>query len=166
MVQGAAEVAQKKAEVSPRRDDFVSEFGASSVTDLPNGEWEVNLSGRGNVSRYLDMMDGVRKLDIERGAEVNSRIESAVAYDARGNLVHAPVADMEDVAKARHLHACRGMTFMTPNPGAQYVMRCDCGIGEHGPFRGMAEALRVRDSLLVDGCNPLAPERVESKWHS
>jgi hypothetical protein len=88
VTEGAAQAAQKKAEASPRRDDFVSEFGADTVTDLPNGEWEVNLEGIDKVRRYTEMMEGVRKIDIERGAEVNSRIESEVMYDAQGRTVH------------------------------------------------------------------------------
>jgi hypothetical protein len=166
VTEGAAQAAQKKAEASPRRDDFVAEFGADTVKDLPNGEWEVNLEGIDKVRRYTEMMEGVRKIDIERGAEVNSRIESETMYDAQGRTVHAPVADAEEIAHKRDLHACRGMIFMTPQVGPQYVVPCDCGVGEHGPFRSHSEALRIRDALLKDGCGCGLPGRVESKWHS
>lgn len=102
---GAAKAAEAKSNAAPTKDSLVKEFGAAGLKESPDGKWEYNVTGAENVRRASDMMSGVRRIDVERGAEVQAGMQSETLRDHRGRDVHVPVHLAERAAMKRGLHA-------------------------------------------------------------
>ena len=102
---GAAKAAEAKSNAAPTKDSLVKEFGAAGLKESPDGKWEYNVTGSENVQRASEMMAGVRRIDIERGAEVQAGIQSETLRDHRGRDTHVPLHLAERAAMKRGLHA-------------------------------------------------------------
>lgn len=102
---GAAKAREAKSNAAPTKDSLVSEFGREGLIEHADGKWEYNVQGAENVKRASDMMSGVRRIDIERGAEVQAGIQSETLRDHRGRDTHVPVHLAERAAMKRGLHA-------------------------------------------------------------
>ena len=102
---GAAKAAEAKSNAAPTKDSLVKEFGAAGLKESPDGKWEYNVTGAENVRRASDMMSGVRRIDVERGAEVQASMQSETLRDHRGRDTHVPVHLAERAAMKRGLHA-------------------------------------------------------------
>lgn len=100
---GAAKAAEAKSNVAPTKDSLVSEFGKDGLVEHADGKWEYNVSGRQNWNKAHDMMAGVRAIDIERGAEVQAKIENETLLDHRGRDTHVPLHLAEMAAMKRGL---------------------------------------------------------------
>lgn len=83
---------QRKAEASPKREDFEKEFGKHRVKDEKDGSWTVTLRGdeRESIKRAHQMQDGTRKIEVERGAEMQSRVKKERVVRRDGRVVDAP----------------------------------------------------------------------------
>lgn len=99
----ASKAAEAKSNAAPTKDSLVSEFGKQGLVEHEDGRWEYNVTGADNVKRASDMMAGVRKIDVERGAEVNAGIESETLIDHRGRDTHVPLHLAERAAMKRGL---------------------------------------------------------------
>ena len=102
---GAAKAAEAKSNAAPTKDSLVKEFGAAGLKESPDGKWEYNVTGSANVQRASEMLAGVRRIDIERGAEVQAGIQSGTLRDHRGRDTHVPLHLAERAAMKRGLHA-------------------------------------------------------------
>lgn len=81
----------------------MSEFGKDGLVEHADGKWEYNVSGQQNWNKAHDMMAGVRRLDIERGNEVQASIENETLRDHRGRDTHVPAKYAEMAAMKRGL---------------------------------------------------------------
>lgn len=101
----ASKAKEAKSNAAPTKADLVSEFGREGLVEHSDGKWEYNVQGRDNWNKAHDMMAGVRKIDIERGAEVQAGIQSETLRDHRGRDTHVPLHLAERAAMKRGLHA-------------------------------------------------------------
>jgi hypothetical protein len=79
-------------EASPQREDVEKEFGKHRVKDEKDGGWSLTLHGdeRENIKRAHQMQDGVRRIEVERGAEMQSRMKREKVVRRDGKVVGVP----------------------------------------------------------------------------
>ncbi len=103
----AGVVQQKKIDASPKRADFEREFGKDKVKDEGGGEWSLSLKEDHQIKRAIEMQEGTRKIEIERGAEMQARLKrERVIRKVDGKMVEFP-EEMLDQAKDKFIPAGR-----------------------------------------------------------
>ena len=90
----------RKYEASPKREDFEREFGKGRVKDEKDGSWTLTLNGseRESIKKAHQMQEGVRRVETERGAEMQSRIKRENVVRRDGKVVGVP-EEMVDTMK-------------------------------------------------------------------
>jgi len=93
-------VQQRKAEASPKREDFEKEFGKHRIKDEKDGSWTLTLKGdeRENIKKAHQMQEGTRRIEVERGAEMQARMKREKVVRRDGKVVGVP-EDMVDTMK-------------------------------------------------------------------
>jgi len=69
----AARAARRKVEASPQLSDWKREFGNKVSVNERTGDYSLNLRDRDDIKKAYQMQEGARKLEVERGAELQSR---------------------------------------------------------------------------------------------
>lgn len=91
---------RRKADLSPQAEDFAAEAGAT-VTHNPDGSWEAVVTGAKNIRRAMDMQDGVRAVEIERGQRVRAGERNERIVDKAGRVHSFPEHIVAQVADKR-----------------------------------------------------------------
>ena len=99
-MRGTASLVSKQAALSPQADDFKSEAGAE-ITHNADGSWEGVVRGKDNIRRAMDMQDGSRAIEIERGDRLRSGRPTERVVDAQGTTREFPAHLVERVADKR-----------------------------------------------------------------
>jgi hypothetical protein len=94
----AARVQERKAEASPKREDFEKEFGKHRVKDEKDGSWTLTLHEREDIRKAHQMQEGTRRIEVERGAEMQARMKRERVVRRDGKTVDVP-EDMVDTMK-------------------------------------------------------------------
>lgn len=97
---GALKDVQRQKAASPDAIDFVKEAKAK-VTFAPGGqEWEGVVTGRENIKRAVEMMNGSRKIEVERGQKLQASRPVEKLVNRYG--VNVPVPEhLVDAAKRK-----------------------------------------------------------------
>lgn len=117
---------------SPSREDVEREFGKDCVTTNPDGSWTARVRDPEQIKKAASMLDGVRRVDKERGARYraeNAEYVTLRSPDGRAVPMRADLA--ESVARRRGLHEApkrvratklyRGGRWYVWHPGIGYV---------------------------------------------
>lgn len=99
-MQAANAETRRKVEQSPSAEDFARDANAY-VTYNPDGSWEARVTGAENIRRAVEMQDGVRAVEIERGARVRDTRVTERIVDATGKVASFPPHIIEQVADKR-----------------------------------------------------------------
>ena len=91
---------RRKADLSPQAADFAAEAGAK-VTHNPDGSWEAVVTGAQNIRRAMDMQDGVRAVEIERGQRIRAGERTERVVDGAGRVQAFPEHIVAQVADKR-----------------------------------------------------------------
>lgn len=91
---------RRKAEQSPGAEDFARDAKAQ-VTYNADGSWEARVTGAENIRRAVDMQDGARAVEIERGARLRDTRVTEQVVDATGRVASFPPHIVEQVADKR-----------------------------------------------------------------
>ena len=91
---------RRKADLSPEASDFAREAGAT-VTHNPDGSWEAVVTGAKNIRRAMDMQDGVRAVEIERGQRIRAGETTERVVDKHGRVQSFPQHIVAQVADKR-----------------------------------------------------------------
>lgn len=102
----AAEVQRRKDEAAPSLSEWKKEFGNKVKVDEKTGAFEINLRESADIKRAIEMQEGTRRIDVERGAVLQARMkrEKVVRHD--GVMVEFP-EELVDQAKHRFRPAGR-----------------------------------------------------------
>lgn len=93
---------KRQAEAAPRAEDFAKDAGAT-ITYKPDGSWEGVVRGEENIRRAVQMQNGARAVEIERGAKLHASRPREALVDSDGNATSVPVHLAEQIAKKRGL---------------------------------------------------------------
>ena len=95
-----ASAVRRQAEASPDAVDFAKEAKAE-VKYNADGSWEAVVRGKENIRRAMDMQDGARRIEIERGDRLRSSRPTETLVTEAG--AHMPVSEhlAEQIAKKR-----------------------------------------------------------------
>lgn len=91
---------QKQVEAAPQAVDFAKEAGAS-VKHNPDGSWVATVRGEENIKRAIEMRNGSRKVEVERGQKLAASRQSETLVTAGGREVAFPAHLSERIAKKR-----------------------------------------------------------------
>ena len=101
MTSGAVEAVQarqKRVDASPQRADFEREFGKDRVKDEKDGSWTLSLHEREDIRKAHQMQEGSRRLDIERGQQLQAKTDGkrtrVVRKDGRIVEIHDDLVDL------------------------------------------------------------------------
>lgn len=111
---------RRKEELSPQAVDFAKECGAQ-VQYNADGSWEAVVKDKSKIRRAMDMMDGARRVEIERGARLASRRSTETLVLENGRTFDAPEHLSERIAKKRGLKA----KAYYGRPSERWVFRSD-----------------------------------------
>lgn len=98
-----AEGVRKRAEASPKLDDFVKDAKASDVKYAADGSWTATVRGEQNIRRALQMQKEARAQDVENGRRMRSRQETERLVNKRGGVIDLPAHLAEHMAKKQGL---------------------------------------------------------------
>lgn len=124
----AFQARQKKVDASPKRADFEREFGKHRVKDEANGEWSLSLHERNDIKKAHQMQEGTRRIEVERGAEMQARMKREKVVRRDGVMVEFP-EEMVDTAKKSFRPAGRNGGA----PSLRFGMSDSYGKYEQGP---------------------------------
>ena len=101
-VKGASLVSdyQRQVEAAPQAVDFAKEAKAT-VTTNPDGSWVATVKGEENIKRAIEMRDGSRKVEVERGQKLAASRPTEKLVTAGGREVAFPAHLSERIAKKR-----------------------------------------------------------------
>jgi hypothetical protein len=102
----AANVQQRKIDAGPQRADFEREFGKDRIKDEKDGSWTLTLHERHEIRRAHEMQEGTRKIEVERGAEMQARMKRERVVRRDGKVVDFP-EELVDTAKKQFRPAGR-----------------------------------------------------------
>ena len=91
---------QKQVEAAPQAADFAKEAGAK-VKVNPDGSWVATVKGDANIKRAIEMRDGSRKVEVERGQKLAATRQTETLVTAAGREVAFPAHLSERIAKKR-----------------------------------------------------------------
>ena len=91
---------RRKVEQSPDASDFAREANAE-VTYNADGSWEARVTGAENIRRAMDMQDGIRKVEIERGERMRQSRPTETLVTASGRKMPVSEHLAEHIAKKR-----------------------------------------------------------------
>lgn len=94
---------RKRAEASPKLDDFVKDAKASDVKYAADGSWTAKIRGEQNIRRALQMQKEARAQDVENGRRMRSRQETERLVNKRGGVIDLPAHLAEHMAKKQGL---------------------------------------------------------------
>lgn len=93
---------KRQAEAAPKAEDFARECGAAVQTN-GDGSWVATVRDPEQIRRAVRMMDGVRKVEVERGAKLDASRPKETLVDGDGRTLDAPVHLAERIAKKQGL---------------------------------------------------------------
>lgn len=97
----AARVRQAKIDASPKREDFEREFGKQRIKNEADGSWSLSLHYRADIRKAHEMQEGTRKLDVDRGYELHSRVPRQRVVRRDGRVIE--VAEEGEHAAKRNI---------------------------------------------------------------
>lgn len=101
MREGLADV-RRQAAASPSAEDFAKEAGAT-VEYKGDGSWTATVRDPEKIRRAVRMMDGARKVDIERGAKLDASVQKEMLVSEDGRSKRVPIEMAETIAKRQGL---------------------------------------------------------------
>lgn len=109
---------KRQAAASPSAEDFAKEAGAS-VEYKGDGSWTATVRDPDKIRRAVRMMDGARKVEIERGQKLDATRPKERLVAGDGRTLNAPVHLAETIAKKRGLRPAgrRGGSRITMTGG-------------------------------------------------
>lgn len=93
---------RRQAEAAPRAEDFAKECGAT-VETKGDGSWTATVRDPEKIRRAVRMMDGARKVEVERGAKLDASRPKETLVDGDGRTLNAPAHLAEQIANKRGL---------------------------------------------------------------
>jgi hypothetical protein len=101
-VKGASLVSdyQRQVEAAPQAADFAKEAKAT-VTTNPDGSWVATVKGEENIKRAIEMRDGSRRVEVERGQKLAASRPAEKLVTQGGREVAFPAHLSERIAKKR-----------------------------------------------------------------
>ena len=91
---------QRQVEAAPQAVDFQKDAGAT-VTTNPDGSWVATVKGEANIKRAIEMRDGSRKVEVERGQKLAASRPTEKLVTQGGREVAFPSHLSERIAKKR-----------------------------------------------------------------
>ena len=95
-----ASAIRKQAEASPDAGDFAREASAD-VKYNADGSWEAVVRGKDNIRRAMDMQDGARAIEIERGERMRASRPTETLVTEAGQRMPVSEHLAETIAKKR-----------------------------------------------------------------
>lgn len=109
---------QRQVEAAPQAADFQKEAKAD-VKYNADGSWVATIKGDENIKRAVEMRNGSRKVEVERGQKLAATRQSETLVTAGGREVAFPAHLSERIAKKR---GWRPKTYWG-KPTHRYVVR-------------------------------------------
>jgi len=102
----ALQARKRKADASPPVEEWKREFPGKVKVDERTGEFSLTLHDRADIRKAHEMQEGSRKHEVERGAELQSRMSKEKVVRRDGRVIDFP-EEMIDQAKHRFRPAGR-----------------------------------------------------------
>ena len=96
--EAAAKAQRKKAEAAPDVHAWKREFGDKVKVNERTGEYSLNLKDRDDIKKAHQMLEGQRKVEIERGAENQAAMKREKVVRRDGRVLDFP-EELVDTAK-------------------------------------------------------------------
>ena len=91
---------QRQADAAPQAADFAKEAKAD-VKYNADGSWVATVRGEENIKRAVEMQDGARKVEVERGQKLAASRQTERLVTKAGRAVEFPAHLSERIAKKR-----------------------------------------------------------------
>ena len=101
----------RQAAASPGPDDFATDAHAT-ITRHGNGEWDGVVRGEENIRRAIEMQDGARAIEIERGKKLAAGQQRESFVHADGRRADIPEHLLDQVVRKPGIRA-RTSTMLT-----------------------------------------------------
>lgn len=95
---------QRQKAASPNAEDFAKEAGAVVQYD-DKGGYTATVKGEKNILRAIQMQQGARNVEVERGAKLASRRTTETLVSDSGKQFEVPAHLAPQMAKKNNLHA-------------------------------------------------------------